>query len=207
MPLTATVLNTVSAARRWHVRAIVVLVALMLGHEASGAAKEATQAPPRDQPCVVAETILRMWISHSKASEPRILTVGADKLTRATPDNRRWRQHQPSDAIIAKFGRTAPVDGPTTCPHLASVALEHGWKFDARAAETPWKGENGSVREFWPEDIQTMALPVIGDDGTEALIDTGSSCGMTCGSGWLIYCQRDKRGRWVVADSANTWNG
>ena len=189
------------------------LVAIWAGVDACSAPHPPVSARPPVS-CQVAESIIQVWASRTKAGEQNVLDhgpdsfPGEDKLDVQTFVSRiNWRRSPPPTALAAKFLRTKGADALTACPELAALAGRLHWGVGDAAADALTNGvdQSGNPRLVWNGRVSVLSLPVVDDQGDAALAATGSSCGPLCGAGWVHYLRRAPNGQWVIVDSYLSW--
>jgi hypothetical protein len=112
--------------------------------------------------------------------------------------NKGWRKAKPSRALAEKFAKAPPGDVLNACPSVRRLLTERKVAFGSEAARAAASSE--PPREISPISSHlylSMSLPVVSDDGQEALVVTESAGGAS-----IAYFRRDDGGHWRREDSA-----
>ena len=142
-------------------------------------------------------------------SPDAVYTSSAEMVTSLT--SAKWSKDRPSDRLINVFASARPKSAVKACPNLRSLLKISGVAYGDAAAERMASfqpvGKDRVVSMFFKGAIWTLTLPIVSNNGNEALAREGVSCGVTCGSGAIVHLRRSKDGRWSVTDVLDTWIG
>jgi len=79
----------------------------------------------------------------------------------------------------------------------------HGVPFgdEAHAKAT----HNGNLSKPFGATILDISLPIVSEDGRNALVDVGVACGGLCGAGGVRHYRRDGVGLWRLVGVGGQW--
>lgn len=117
--------------------------------------------------------------------------------------NRIWPDSPgpPSD-LLSRLEAQGDVDAVASCPDVRVILNDGGVRFDKRSVD---RGSRLKRNLESRAIIHGASLPVLSDDGNQALFMHNMSCGGRCGSGELVHAKRTAGERWVVVAEYMLW--
>lgn len=108
----------------------------------------------------------------------------------------------PSSALAAKFERESPPNLLNSCKVVRTFLTDGHISYGRGAVKRAMtEGSDG----LWRADVYDIALPIISDDGAEALIAVNDASGVRMGRGRVVYLRRNEVGSWIIAGSGGIW--
>lgn len=125
--------------------------------------------------------------------------IGSGELLR----NRYWHDSPgpPSD-LLSRLEAQGDVDAVASCSEVRLLLGQERVRFDKRSVE---RGSRLKRNIESTAIIYGASLPVLSEDGTQALFMRTMYCGGRCASGELVHAQRSAGGHWVVVTNYGIW--
>ena len=204
---------------------VLLLTALLVFHSASANARADDTSNPGPAPaCEAAKEMVATLVREGRApialDDPfpsqtfRWLKQGSpadfthhyvtpvqDAPQEASDNAYGWSKDAPSEGLATAFLSGAQATPLTACPAFAEFLKMSGVSTDVRQAErTRRRTHGGPLLYTYKIDIVRLSLPVVSDDGCEALVIVEYTAG-----GGVWHLRRDETGHWAVADYLPVW--
>lgn len=116
----------------------------------------------------------------------------------------RYDRHgaSPSQALLRQLSNDAVQNAITGCASVRAALNRRGIRYGDKAA-----GEvaQSSAASSYKAELSSVSLPVVSQDGKEALLISSRASGPLEAVGFLKYLRRLPSGAWVVVSSATLW--
>lgn len=201
-------------------RALLVLAVLILPWSGAASAREGV-AP--GLACSAAATVLgqikddpaRPWVFQGSSVQtladfdmatPEVLTHRFVLPPKGAPDNAwdeayGWSQDPPSRALAERFLAASQKEVLSICPDLGGKMRRRGFDIDIDATIEPVIGRDGA----YTRTFMKLSLPVVSDDGLEALATLDQTGAPRAGGGEIYHLRRSPGGTWTIVDTMRTW--
>jgi hypothetical protein len=165
------------------------------------------EAPNVSPECQVARDLLGMRYKNPQRPPRPWVFANADAAEVRQFVHRRdlisgWK-YPLSPALAARFLASSKNGPLTDCEGFGEYVTSLGGRFGKVAEEEGAKPMPNSILSA--ADYEAMSTPVLSSNGRRALLYVNSSCGGTCGSGWILQLARDPNGHWRILDRRNLW--
>jgi hypothetical protein len=155
--------------------------------------------------CEAAAHVIATFASHA---DGRVVVVGMTpdrpppkaEIAKRPPGS--WRDHAPPPGLMRRWA-AAPNGDVLQCDAVKAVLAER--KLEAgEAAVDALVSPGGKRTSTWKGVILSVGMPTLSEDGRQAIVEIGTSCGGLCGMGSLLYLRR-VRGAWLQAGGLGLW--
>lgn len=108
-------------------------------------------------------------------------------------------------AMVERLIESGGKSALTACPALAGELSKRHIQHERDGKSRPPVNMDPDNSQDWGMEFVQATRAVVSDDGSQALLATGSVIGPEAGSGTIVHMQRGLDGSWHEVDTIPTW--
>ena len=193
------------------VRRVFVIVVCALSFQACGAARPVAKVPV--DRCAVASKVVAILVAEEgsrkvvfsdRDEQPLFSPIEKTDEWSSLDDVKSVKMPSPPVALVTKLNVTKPTSAVRACAVVRAALDKRGIAYGKNAVDKAIDSKRMTDGAY-AETILGFSVPVISDDGADALFLSSGVAAPLGGGGYVRHLYRDAKGRWRLAAIHGLW--